>query len=277
MRYLVAVSGGIDSVVLLHSLVLAGKHELIVAHFDHGIRLDSADDARFVEGLAAQYKLEYVGTREELGPHASEETARNRRHAFLQHEADKRQATIVTAHHADDVIETIAINATRGTGWRGLTGLNQSIIVRPLLDLTKQQIRTYAQTYRLEWVEDSTNASDMYLRNRLRRRIAAKLDDEQKRALLRLWHTQIALRQEIEREARTFMVENGEYSRYFFSCIDDGSAAEILRMVIARSLTRHQAERALLAIKVAKPGSTIEVGEGTRLFFYERIFVVRTL
>ena len=67
MVYLVAVSGGIDSVVLLHMLVQEGEHDLTVAHFDHGIRDDSAADARFVEELAAQYGLPYVGKREELG------------------------------------------------------------------------------------------------------------------------------------------------------------------------------------------------------------------
>ena len=67
MKYLLAVSGGIDSVVLLHKLVQDGGHELIVAHFDHGIRPDSASDARFVEALAGQYGLPFVAKREELG------------------------------------------------------------------------------------------------------------------------------------------------------------------------------------------------------------------
>ncbi len=67
MKYLVAVSGGIDSVVLLDILVKDAQHELIVAHFDHGIREDSADDERFVRGLAAQYGLPFTSRRTELG------------------------------------------------------------------------------------------------------------------------------------------------------------------------------------------------------------------
>jgi tRNA(Ile)-lysidine synthase len=82
MKYLVAVSGGIDSVVLLHKLVAAGEHELVVAHFDHGIREDSAEDARFVKGLAEHYGLPFVMKREELGKTAGEEQARTRRYAF---------------------------------------------------------------------------------------------------------------------------------------------------------------------------------------------------
>jgi tRNA(Ile)-lysidine synthase len=84
MRYLVAVSGGIDSVVLLHQLVASGDHDLIVAHFDHGIRDDSADDARFVKGVAASYGLPFVMKREVLGAQASEERARHQRYAFLR-------------------------------------------------------------------------------------------------------------------------------------------------------------------------------------------------
>jgi tRNA(Ile)-lysidine synthetase-like protein len=280
MRYLVAVSGGIDSIVLLHKLVETGKHELVVAHFDHGIRTDSADDARFVEGLANLYQLPFVTKREDLGVGASEDQARIRRHAFLRSEAQKMEAVIVTAHHADDVIETIAINLTRGTGWRGLGIMNQPGIARPLLELSKQEIRDYALRHHLEWVEDSTNMSDNYLRNRLRLTIGRQLSLEKKHKVLHLWQTQLKLRYEIEREAQGFMVESQQYSRYFFCCIDAMNASELLRSIILQAgfsgPTRPQLERALLAIKVAKPGTTQEIGLGTRLFFYERTFIVRT-
>ena len=279
MRYLVAVSGGVDSVVLLDQLVKAGEHELIVAHFDHGIRDDSAADARFVEALAAYYHLPFVSAREELGKQASEELARDRRYAFLREMAQKHQATIMAAHHADDVIETIAINLIRGTGWRGVAVMRSSDVARPLLHMTKQQIRDYAIEHRLEWVEDSTNSSSDYLRNRVRQKIAAQMIDKEKQAVLAIWRKQLDLRVSIERELRSY-VQLGEYSRYFITLIEDKVAVELLRaLVIAaanRGPTRPQLERALLAIKTARPHTSYEIGDGVTLRFTARTFIVET-
>src|SRR5690606_15740277 len=116
-------SGGVDSVVLLDILARSDRYDLTVAHFDHGMRPDSAADARFVEGLAAQYGLDFIGKREELGVQASEDRARSARYDFLFAEAKKRSAVVATAHHLDDVVESIAINIVRGTGWRGVAVL----------------------------------------------------------------------------------------------------------------------------------------------------------
>lgn len=277
MRYLVAVSGGVDSVVLLDKLARVGGHDLIVAHFDHGIRSDSAADARFVEQLAAAYGFPFVGRREELGVQASEELARTRRYAFLREEAAKRDAVIVTAHHQGDIVETIAINLLRGTGWRGLAVLAAPDIVRPLFSMTKRQIHEYARKRRLEWVEDSTNASDAYLRNRIRRQ-AARLDEGQREALVGLWRRQRGIKQEIEAEASRLIGEGGEYARYLFVQSDADSAKELLRAAIAAASpttpTRPQLERTLTAVKTARAGSVFEVGGGIRLRFTVRTFIV---
>jgi tRNA(Ile)-lysidine synthase len=279
MRYLVAVSGGIDSVVLLDQLVKAGQHELIVAHFDHGIRDDSADDARFVEGLAKQYHLPFVSMREELGGNASEERARNCRYAFLRAMAKEHSAVIVTAHHADDIIETIAINIQRGTGWRGLAVLQNPEIIRPLLSMKKLDIRRYAHDHRLEWVEDSTNGSGAYLRNRLRQRVAEHLNADQKQGLLGLWRQQLELKKAIDHELSTYGSQK-EFSRYYLSQIDELSAIELLRAaVVAKtnlSPTRPQMARAILAIKTARPRTTFELGGGVKLLFNVRTFIVET-
>lgn len=276
MKYLVAVSGGIDSVVLLDMLAKGGKNDLIVAHFDHGIREDSAADARFVEGLAKRYGLEYVTKREELGAGAGEALARKRRYAFLRSMANKYQAAIITAHHQDDIIESIAINLIRGTGWRGLAVFAAEDIGRPLLRFSKEDIRTYALANRLEWVEDSTNAEDTYLRNRLRRDIKSQLAGPQKERLIELWKRQTKVKEKIKREV-TGLYDEKAWSRYFMTMIDQVSARELLREAVKKktgtTLTRPQAERALLAVKTARAGSVFEAGSGIKLRFTATTFI----
>lgn len=279
-KLLVAVSGGVDSVVLLHKLVQVGEDELTVAHFDHGTRPDSADDARFVEGLAKEYGLPFVTKREELGKDVSEERARARRYEFLYTQAEKHQAILVTAHHAGDVIETIAINLTRGTGWRGLAVLGGGRVMRPLLSLSKSEIRDYALEHRLEWVEDSTNASDNYLRNRLRHKPLAHLSAKTRQQILELWQQQCTLKREIDRGLASFLRTDNTYDRYLLTQIDQSTAEELLRTMIAAAHTgaptRPQAHRALLAIKTARPGTIHHVGAHVSLAFTPRTFVVRT-
>lgn len=276
MKYLVAVSGGIDSVVLLHLLVATRKHDLVVAHFDHGIRSDSAADARFVMALAASYGLPSVTKREELGEGASEQLARERRYIFLKDQAKKLGATIVTAHHTDDVIETIALNLTRGTGWRGLAVMDTPAIRRPLLAYSKEELRQYALKKRLEWVEDSTNSSTMYLRNQLRRRIAQELPPENIEKLVALWERQLTIKQAVDDETEEQLKnQQAAYSRYFFTQIDTAAAIELLRAIavhtLGHSLTRPQLLRALVAIKTARPGSLFPFGEH-QLVFGKKVF-----
>jgi tRNA(Ile)-lysidine synthetase-like protein len=281
MKYIVAVSGGVDSVVLLDKLVRQGNHELVVAHFDHGIRPESADDARFVAALAHSYSLPFVVKREELGATASEELARNRRYAFLREQAKKNGAVIVTAHHADDVIETIAINLLRGTGWRGLSVLDTPGVVRPQLDVTKAAIYAYALEHRLEWVEDVTNASNQYLRNRMRRKISKALTDDQRRRVLELWRTQVAIKRHVDELLTTYLHADTAYDRYDLIVVDWAVACELLRAIIVQqsgaSPTRPQLERALIAVKTAQPGTVYDVGGGVRLRFSSKTFLVQTL
>ncbi len=301
MRYLVAVSGGVDSVALLDMLVqswqnaegtrhkpsFSGRDELwnlfpersggqsppiVVAHFDHGIRDDSASDAQFVRQLAEKYGLPFETKREVLGKDASEELARDRRYEFLRNAAKKHKATIVTAHHMNDIAETIAINVARGTGWRGVAVL-ASDVCRPLLIKTKDDLVSYAHEHNLEWREDSTNASDVYMRNRLR----AKLQDkEMVLQLAALRARQVELRNEIDEEvARLTATSESEWSRYFFTHIPTPVAIELLRGLAIRvtgtSLTRPQLERALLAIKTARAGTTFPFGSA-QLHIDKKVF-----
>lgn len=270
MKYLVAVSGGVDSVVLLDMMAKMPGREVVVAHFDHGIRSDSAEDLRFVAKLADKYGFIFESKREELGESASEALARERRYRFLREAAKKHTAQLVTAHHLDDLVETVAINLHRGTGWRGLAALDSEVL-RPLIDISKEELIKYAHTNGLEWREDSTNRSDIYLRNRIRRK-AASVPHDTKRQLRALHSHQKYLKKEIENEVKKLVGEGPEFNRYFFAHLPKVVALECLRYLTKGALTRPQLERAWLAIKVAGAGTIYQAGSGVNISFSPRHF-----
>lgn len=253
--------------VLLDSVLRHGQDEVVVAHFDHGIRAESAADARFVVGLARRYNVPYVTRREELGPAASEDVARQRRYQFLFDAAARWGGRVTTAHHQDDVIETIALNLRRGTRWRGLAAMGDQRIERPLLEWTKQDIYDYALRHRLEWVEDATNRSDAYLRNQLRRQLHMKLTDQQRVALGQLWHQQWQLRREIDKE--TLRLSPHLSSRYFWAHIPIEPARELLHREVQRltgvSLLSAQLDRLLIAIKIGRAGTVWQPAANVRV------------
>ena len=288
MTLIVAVSGGVDSVVLLDMLVtghvlvedndvLRRPCLVVVAHFDHGIREDSAADARFVEGVAQRYGLTYVSTREELGSGASEESARARRYEFLREVAATYKGQIVTAHHLDDLVETIVLNIQRGTRWRGLAAMNNAHIVRPLLKRTKSELIAYALGRRLEWVEDETNNRDTYQRNRIRT-LTTPLPLQVKQQLYTLWQAQHDMRQKIGEEIgkRHFPIT----SRHFLMMIEPDVGRELLYEWVLQncgvSLLSSQLDYALHGIKLGRPGARLEIGQGIEVCLTKRTWSVQT-
>lgn len=284
--YVVAVSGGVDSVVLLDSLVRRrpiGRTQswigydnasLVIAHFDHGIRSDSAEDAAFVCRLAKQYGCEYRSERGELGVGTSEDVARQHRYAFLRKVCNEFDAALITAHHMNDIAETIAINLSRGTGWRGLAVMDTRTIRRPLQNVTKKDILQYATVHSITWHEDSTNATDAYLRNRLRPKLQ---DDDLILQLAALRTAQVVTKRSIDDEV-VRLVGVAPYSRYFLSHCGDGTAIELLRGIFihenGESPTIPVRQRALHAIKVARQGSVTHIAAGVQIRFTRTHFVV---
>ena len=252
MKKVLAVSGGIDSVVMLHKY--REDPDVVVVHFDHGIRPNSGDDASFVERLAKSYGLPCFIKHAKLGSGCSEEMARKARYDFLKQIAKDQGGQIYTAHHRDDLIETVIINFLRGTGWRGLAPLNNPDIVRPLLDMTKTDIYRYATEHELHFRQDQTNTEDTYLRNRVREKLRdASVTDKTKLTELALRQRQLAA--EIDTELASLML-GPNYPRELFA-EDDSVAAEILRYYLAQNqvqLTRPQLSRALSAIRNLQPG-----------------------
>lgn len=274
-KYLVAVSGGVDSVVLLDMLVHKHKN-LIVAHFDHGIRPNSHEDADFVKGLALKYNLPYVYKKEQLDKNSSEDLARQRRYKFLRHQAKLQNATIVTAHHLDDVIETIIINLIRGTGWRGLAVMGAKDIKRPLLNYNKKELLNYAKRNNVKWQEDETNLSNVYTRNVVRRKF--KVSEDVKKQLQALHVEQLRLKDEIEKELTSLLkfieIKPNIYSRYFINNIDAASAHEIIRHITNGQLLPAQIDETVHAIKTFRKGATFEASKNIKVKLDTRFFTL---
>lgn len=195
-RYLIGVSGGRDSVALLHWLVECGYNKLTVCHLNHRLRgRSSRADAIFVKKLAAKYDVDLalgaidvralaVRTKQSI-----ETAARDARYKFFAQVAKRRRCrTIFLGHHADDLVETFLINLFRGAGPGGLSAMREiSIrkidnvklqIVRPLLGVSREQIDDYVRKHRLKFREDASNKNLAPLRNRIRHRIIPEIEKQ---------------------------------------------------------------------------------------------------
>jgi len=185
-RVIVGVSGGADSVVLLHVLMSLG-YKCLVAHCNFHLRMEESDrDELFVRSLANDFKLPYYQIDFDTIKYAVERkisiemAARDLRYAWfyeLLHEHDAQ--AIAVAHHADDSIETMLMNLIRGTGLKGLTGIQprNHKVVRPLLCSTRMEIESYLVSKDLDHVEDSTNATIDYQRNKFRNEVLPLLSE----------------------------------------------------------------------------------------------------
>ncbi len=213
--YLIGVSGGRDSVALLHSLVDLGYKNLIVCHLDHQLRgRSSAADARFVEKLAARYDVDLaiesanVPVLAKKKKTSIETAAREARYLFFAKVAKRRKCrTIFLAHHADDLVETFLINLFRGAGSTGLSGMREVTtrrvddvdltIVRPLLGAWRSDIDKYVRKHRLKFREDASNKSLAPLRNRVRRRVVPYLEKTVGRNIRQnIWRTATIMAEE---------------------------------------------------------------------------------
>lgn len=199
VKKILAVSGGIDSMVLLEKFFRAEPENIVVAHFNHGTRASADLDEQFVFSRCKELGIPFETMKVMLGEGVSEELARKKRYDFLYHVANKYGGEIYTAHHLDDLIESVTINLIRGTGWRGLTPFSENRIHRPFIEegFYKADILRFAAENKVSFREDPTNSTDDYLRNRVRARLLS-LPQSEKERLIQLYSRQAAIRQEIE-------------------------------------------------------------------------------
>lgn len=267
--YVVAVSGGVDSVVLLD--ILAARvpaHRLVVAHYDHGIRQDSAEDRHHVERLAKAHGLAFIFDEGRLGAGASEDVARQARYAFLRRvKAASHADYIVTAHHEDDLFETAVLNMLRGTGRKGLSSLaSRGELYRPLLATPKAHIVSYATKRDLRWREDSTNTDPNYLRNYVRMHIMPKFDEPARNRLRQL----LAAAHETNLEIDSLLADqlhlqpSGDVlDRQWFIMLPHAVAREIvaawLRRLGVAGFDKQLLERITIAAKTYASGKRIDI------------------
>lgn len=218
---LCAVSGGLDSMCLLHLLSSWGReHGLTVtaAHFNHQLRgADSNRDEAFVRDWCAEQEIPFVCGQGDVRALAVteglslEEAARKARYAFLEQQRQGLDcAWILTAHHADDNAETILLNLIRGTGAKGLSGIPaiRGRIARPFLKESRENLTAYANANGIPYVEDASNEEDVFARNVLRHKVLPVLRELNPKAVAHMTYTAELLRQDngaLERMAQQLL------------------------------------------------------------------------
>jgi tRNA(Ile)-lysidine synthetase-like protein len=272
--YVVAVSGGVDSMALLDALIKNPDVQLVVAHFDHGIRENSVGDREFVQETAKSLGLSFIYGEAKLGIGASEATARDARYGFLRKVLeDTDSKAIVTAHHQDDVLETAIINLLRGTGRKGLTALGgREDVERPLLNVPKKDIVAYARDRGLQWREDATNQDTDYLRNYVRHELLPRFDTGGRARLREIIAGMRTTNAELDGLLAGQLAERssaGQLDRGWFAGLSHKVARETmaawLRDQGLRDFDSKTLERLVVAAKTAESGKAFDVLHGTTL------------
>ena len=213
-RCLIGVSGGRDSVALLHMLLGAGFKKLTVCHLDHGLRDEGREDARFVEALAERHGLKLASARVNVAALAKrkklslETAAREARYAFFARVARTEKCPrLFLAHHADDQAETFLFNLFRGSAAAGLAAMRPLAtrtvgsvtlqIARPLLGMWREKIDAYIAAQKIAFREDTSNTDPRHTRNRMRHEIIPAIERALGRDIRRaVWRAAEILRDE---------------------------------------------------------------------------------
>ena len=189
----IGVSGGPDSMALLNVLINLKKDkkincEIIVAHINHGIRVEAEEETKYVENFCKENEIKCFVKREKVEELAkkqkigTEEAGRKLRYSFFEEVANQTNATkIVTAHNANDNSETVLMNLIRGTGTSGLKGIEakrDNKYIRPLIECTRKEIEEYCANNKLEPKQDKSNSENIYTRNKIRNVLLPLIEKE---------------------------------------------------------------------------------------------------
>lgn len=234
-RVVCAVSGGADSMALLWAMYLLKDNlqiQLSAAHFNHHLRGEESDrDEAFVRQFCQDYQIPFFAGSGQVvaGEKGLEAAAREARYAFLRSLPGK----IATAHTADDNTETVLLHLVRGTGLKGLGGIApvNGALIRPMLDITRAEVLAFLEEYRIAYVEDSSNGTDAFLRNRLRHHVMPLLKKENPCLSQNLSAMALRLRQDeqaLEQAARNAMTDRISLLR----ALEPGFQSRVLRQML---------------------------------------------
>ena len=256
-KVIVAVSGGPDSVCLLdvlHCMQDEFQITLVIAHFDHGLRPgEDQNETEFVRQLANSYGLEFYTARASSDlvhrGGSLEERAREERYQFLEGVQRKVHAhKIAIGHQLDDQAETVLLRLLRGSGTQGLGAIppvRDGIIIRPLIGISRKEISAYLVQKGLKWMEDSSNLSTVFMRNRIRRELVPLLKTYQPRILEILAKTAEIIRADesyLNMEAEQWLEAHGSQAQGHhisipisrFSTLPEALQRRVLRRAIKR-------------------------------------------
>lgn len=295
--YFVAFSGGIDSTVLLHSMVQLQRHfgfSLTALHVSHNLQVESSQWAQHCEKFCETLQVNFKQTSLNLDS-SSEDSARSARYQWFSEQVD-RGAVLMTAHHQQDRAETFLFNLMRGAGSTGLSSLRAkrtfygATLVRPMLRLSLTEIVAYAKQHSLQWVEDPSNQSDDYSRNNIRHNVIPALESFRIDAIQNIARAAANLEQEnglLSEIAICDLVDVREQSVHLMDqsnalCVDDlmhlspARQANLLRFWL-HSLKLHSPSKRFLAklmLAISEPPtSTAVLQEGGCQFRFYRGFM----
>lgn len=183
------ISGGPDSMALLHLLITIREKnniEIICAHVNHNVRVESKNEAEYLESFCKEHNIKFEMTKiEEYSGNNFENEARIKRYNFFEKLIVKYNAPfLITAHHGDDLIETVLMRMVRGSTFKGYAGFSKIVdkdtyeILRPFINITKKDIEQYNEKHQLKYFIDATNETDEHTRNRYRKNVLPFLKEE---------------------------------------------------------------------------------------------------
>lgn len=237
-EFILAISGGLDSMVLLHAMQkLKPQAQLIVAHFHHGesddpeVKTYREQASLMVKSYCDLHGFMFFSGKSLEKLSSEDEFRQKRRQFFAQVKADYPHSILVTAHHKDDLLETWLLKMIRGTGAEGLENFkfwNQQVL-RPLLSFTKAEILNYAQTEGLTWLDDPSNQENDYLRNWIRNEWLKALDAKVPGSIANLTNSLQRLVDEIKTDDQAIVI-NYDYNSKNISTKASFNRTEFLQL-----------------------------------------------
>jgi tRNA(Ile)-lysidine synthase len=286
----VAVSGGPDSTALLHALTRAAPRlglQLTAAHLDHALRRGSAADAREVARLCEQLKVPLVSRRQSPRV-ATEEAARELRHGYLESvAADLGAATVALGHTADDQAETVLLHLIRGSGLEGLAAMQvrEGLRFRPLLGTWRKNVVAHCLRFGLDPIQDPSNRSPRFTRNRVRRRLIPVLETfnpQVKSSLIRLAAAAREEHEVVMQQAMLWLAsQSGSLDRRGFNALPAAVAIEALRLAWGRALGGRttpgdaaRLQQAMRTLRSPRRQASLSLGLGLSLQVREDRFAI---